>query len=101
MVAGCSKLVASRRVGWQGKQLTLADMYWVAAMNDTSRMDRTKVLKTTLQSQGNDVVITDATPGQRMGMVWQLTLDAWAFMDPESAKSEFQRHVVRVERGQR
>ena len=64
-------------------------------------MDRSKAIKTTLQDQGNDIVIGDATPGERMGMVWQLTLDAWAFMDPKSAKSEFQRHVVRVERGGR
>ena len=64
-------------------------------------MDRTKVTKTTLESQGNDIVLTDATPAERMSMVWQLTLDAWAFMDPDSAKSEFQRHVVRVQRGGR
>lgn len=76
------------------------DTYLVSIMND-SRMDRTKIVKTTLQSQGQDVVITDATPAERMGMVWQLTLDAWAFMDPESAKSAFQRHVVRVQRGRR
>lgn len=64
-------------------------------------MDRTRVKKTTLQTQGNDDVITDATPAERMAMVWQLTLDAWAFLDPESAKSEFQRHIVRVQRGGR
>ena len=64
-------------------------------------MDRTKVKKTTLQTQGNDDVIIDATPAERMGMVWQLTLDAWAFLDPESAKSGFQRHIVRVQRGGR
>lgn len=64
-------------------------------------MDRNKAVKTTLHAQGSDIVIRDATPGERMGMVWRLTLDAWAFMDPESAKSEFQRHVVRVERGRR
>ena len=65
-------------------------------------MDRTKVKKTTLQTQGNDDdVIIDATPAERMGMVWQLTLDAWEFLDPESAQSEFQRHIVRVQRGGR
>ena len=70
-------------------------------MTDSSHMDRTKVVKTTLESQGSDVVLKDATPAERMGMVWQLTLDAWTFMDPDVAKSEFQRHVVRVQRGGR
>gem|GEM_PF-972596 len=68
------------------------------SMPDNSRMDRTVVRKTTLQSQDDRGIISDATPSERIGMVWQLTLDAWAFMDPTSAKSEFQRHVGRVER---
>ncbi len=67
-------------------------------MTDPSPMDRTLVRKTTLREQDDRGIIPDATPGERMAMVWQLTLDAWAFMDPAGAKSEFQRHVVRVER---
>ncbi len=61
-------------------------------------MDRTVVRVTTLQGQDDRGIILDATPAERMGMVWQLTLDAWAFRDPIRAKSEFQRHVARVER---
>ena len=67
-------------------------------MPDRSRMDRTRVVKTTLQDRDDRGIIPDASPAERMAMVWQMTLDAWAFMDPASAKSEFQRHVVRVER---
>ena len=67
-------------------------------MSDRSRMDRTVVRKSSLKEQSDHGMIYDATPSERMGMVWQLTLDAWAFMDPTSAKSEFQRHVGRVER---
>ena len=70
-------------------------------MADSAHSDRNRVVKTTLLAQGEDALILDATPGERMGMVWQLTMDAWAFMDPASAKCEFQRHVVRVERGGR
>ena len=68
-------------------------------MADPARMDRSRVVKSTLHDQDDRGIIPDATPSERMGMVWQLTLDAWAFMDPESAQSEFQRHVVRVKRG--
>ncbi len=67
-------------------------------MSDRSRMDRTVVRTSTLQDQDDHGIIRDATPAERMAMVWQLTLDAWAFMDPAGAKSEFQRHVGRVER---
>jgi hypothetical protein len=67
-------------------------------MPDSPKMDRSHIVKTTLQKQDDRGIILNATPAERMGMVWQLTLDAWAFMDPTGAKSEFQRHVVRVER---
>ena len=57
------------------------------------------IRKTTLADDANDDgYIANATPAERMLMVWQLTLDAWSFLDPNVAESEFQRHVVRVER---
>lgn len=46
----------------------------------------------------DDGLILDASPAERLSMVWQLTLDAWAFADPANAEREFQRHVERVER---
>jgi len=61
-------------------------------------MDRSVVRKTTLQDQDDSGIIVNATPSERMGMVWQLTLDAWTFLDSNIAQSEFQRHVGRVER---
>ena len=67
-------------------------------MPNRSRMDRTRIVKTTLQDQDDRGILSDATPAERMAMVWQMTLDVWTFMDPARAKSEFQRHVVRVER---
>lgn len=43
--------------------------------------------------------VANLTPGERMGLMWQLTLDAWAFKgDSEDAESGLQRHVVRVHR---
>ena len=67
-------------------------------MSDRSPMNRLVVRKTTLQDQDDSGMILNATPSERIGMVWQLTLDAWTFLDPNIAKSEFQRHVGRVER---
>ena len=69
-------------------------------MSDSSWMDRTRVTKTSLQAQGSGADFSVGTPGERMGLVWQLTLDAWAFKDPKLAESRFQRHAVRIVRGQ-
>ena len=68
-------------------------------MSDASSMDRTRVTKSTLQSQGADAFLAEATAAERIRMVWQLTLDAWAFKEPTVAESRFQRHVVRIVRG--
>ena len=70
------------------------------AMSEVPSMDRTRVTKSTLQLQGTDAFLAEATAAERMGMVWQLTLDAWAFKEPTVAESRFQRHVVRVVRRQ-
>ena len=37
------------------------------------------VRKCRLEDQDNTPELENATPGQRIGLVWQLTLDAWAF----------------------
>ena len=67
-------------------------------MSDRIRMNRSVVRKTTLQAQDDSGIIVDATPAERIGMVWQMTLDAWTFLDSNLAKSEFQRQVGRIER---
>ena len=67
-------------------------------MSDRIRMNRSVVRKTTLQDQDDSGIIVNATPAERIGMVWQLTLDAWTFLDSNLAKSEFQRQVGRIER---
>ncbi len=38
--------------------------------------------------------LKDKTPGERMEMVWQLTLDAWAFKESLDAEPRLQRHIV-------
>ena len=40
----------------------------------------------------------DLTPGARMELVWQLSLQAWAFTGTPSDEPRLQRHVVRVVR---
>jgi hypothetical protein len=68
-------------------------------MSEPVSMDRTRVVKSTLRSQGSDALLVDLTEAECMHLVWQLTLDAWMFKDPTLAESRFQRHAVRVVRG--
>ena len=57
--------------------------------------------KLTLDQEGDCGVIVDATPAERLAMVWPLTISCWAFVPGagEDAQREFQRHVVRIQRG--
>lgn len=43
--------------------------------------------------------VADLSAAERLGFMWQLTKDAWAFKgETERAESRLQRHVVRLER---
>ncbi len=55
-----------------------------------------------VREQRDHVDVAALTPEQRLDMMWQLALDAWAFKgDAENAESRLQRHVVRVRRRER
>ncbi len=54
-----------------------------------------------LTDRGPNRDLANTTASERMGMMWQLTLDAWAFMGEDHAESRLQRHVVRLIRRKR
>ena len=62
-------------------------------------VDRSKytIRKTTLLRKGAEVWSDALDPAERMGMVWQLTLQAWAFKGLEH-EPRLRRDVVRVVR---
>lgn len=51
-----------------------------------------------LSEERKDDDVLAVTPGERMEMMWQLAVNAWAFMGEDVSGSRFQQHVVRVER---
>jgi hypothetical protein len=51
-----------------------------------------------LHEQGTETDLRNTTPGERIGMMSQLAMDAWAFMGESNAESRLPRHVVRVVR---
>jgi hypothetical protein len=60
-----------------------------------SNSNRQVVRKSTLAAQGTENDLRDTTAEQRLDMMWQLALDAWA-MKGEKVEPRLQRHVVRV-----
>ena len=54
---------------------------------------------TKLSEQGQEKDLRETTAEERIGMMWQLALDAWAFKGEPVAESRLPRHVVRVVRG--
>jgi hypothetical protein len=55
-----------------------------------------QVRKTSLKEETND--LKNTTAADRWAMMWQLTLDAWAFKGEPLAESRLQRHIIRVYR---
>jgi hypothetical protein len=70
-------------------------------MNRTIRAGFDAEDRLTLDQESDRGVILDATPAERLAMVWPITESCWAFVPRvgEDAKREFQRHVDRIRRG--
>ena len=62
--------------------------------------NRQIVRKSALAEQGKEDDLRDTTAEQRLKMMWQLALDAWA-MKGEKVEPRLPRHVVRIIRGGR
>ena len=52
-----------------------------------------------LKDQGTERDLEGTTAEERIGMMEQLMLDAWAFMGDGIVEPRLQRHVVRIIRG--
>jgi hypothetical protein len=57
-----------------------------------------KVRVVNLLEQDKHDDLQSTTPAQRLEMMWQLTLDAWAFKGEPVAELRLQRSVIRVTR---
>jgi hypothetical protein len=56
---------------------------------------------TKLEEQGHERDLEGTTAAERIGMMWPLAVQAWAFMGEDVAESRLPRHVVRVVRRRR
>lgn len=72
--------------------------------SDVQRSSKTRVMVTRVIRRGQQVVDEvdwprPTTPAERMAMMWQLALDAWAFKEGGTlVESRLPRHIVFVQR---
>lgn len=65
------------------------------------QLDRSSIRVVNLHDQDSESDLAGTTPADRIGMMWQLALDAWAFMGEPIAEPGLQRHIVRILRRER
>jgi hypothetical protein len=66
-------------------------------MSQQSVKKNRQVKVTKLSEQTGDFDLRNTTtPAERWAMMWQLTLDAWAFKGEPVAEPGLHRHIVRV-----
>ena len=81
----------------QTKQWICARLRYIYAVDKSRR--NIKVRR--LHEQGEDADLENTTPSERLSMMWQLALDAWAFKEEDLAQSRLPRHTVRLLRRER
>ena len=52
-----------------------------------------------LHEKDDDFDLQNTTPSERIGMMWQIALDAWAFKGDQIAESGLSRHIISIQRG--
>src|SRR5690606_35679092 len=85
-----------RTVIWIKEELRVADGYNPPMEKLQSR---SVVIKRTLADEAG-VEEATGTPEECLNMMWQLTVDAWAFMGVDVAESEFQKNVIQIRRSE-
>jgi hypothetical protein len=60
----------------------------------TERVRTIRIQK--LSEQGKEPDLKGSTPVQRLEMMWQLALDAWAFKGEPVAEPRLPRHIIRI-----
>ncbi len=63
---------------------------------DTSKRQRDVSVRTFRRGEAISDDLRGTTPAERVGMMWQLALNAWAFMGGGDVEPRLPRHVVRV-----
>ena len=60
------------------------------------QVERSNISVKPLSADNEDDLLKSTTPAERVAMMWQLTVDAWAFKGEQVAELRLPRHIVRV-----
>ncbi len=63
---------------------------------DENSQNKCRIQFKKLPDQSGDFDLKAATPAERLSVMWQLSLDAWAFRGEPTAEPQLQRHIIRV-----
>jgi len=58
------------------------------------RLQKNRAKLRKLSDEDNDFV--DASPAERLGMIWELTAQLWSLRGQDCAQQRLQRHVARL-----
>ena len=64
------------------------------------KVDRSCV-RVVKMSEDNDDGFVEASPAERIAMVWEITKDAWAFTGETDAEQRLPRHITKLIRRKR
>jgi hypothetical protein len=67
-----------------------------AQVENMTQRDQMPTRLSTLQDQHDAAYYAQLTPAERIDMMWQLALDAWAFKGEPVTDHRVQKHIVRV-----
>lgn len=67
------------------------ELWYDGAMMNVQR-DKARLRK--LTDEDDDFV--DASPAERLGMMWELTAEVWSLQGQDGAQQRLQRHVARL-----
>ena len=81
--------------------LDLPDKIDMSLSSPDDQSSPSQVRVTSVSHQGNESDYTRCTAEERIGMMWQLAVDAWAFQGVTVDESRLPRHVVKIIRGKR
>ena len=57
-------------------------------------MDRKKVVIKNIHDKQDDYV--EGSPAMRIGLMWELTAEAWSFVKNSNVKQRLQRHITNL-----
>ena len=64
-------------------------------------MREVSIRKVPLHESRESEDLKDKTPAERIGMMWQLAIDAWSFKENLDAEPRLQRHIVVLKKRER